>query len=194
MPRTHRPRAKTILLMSSFCVAVAVSTYTLLTAFAPAMHSTSVNATNNDTIHALARSAESPSDAQLYIPALDVNVPYSTGADALRTGAWWRKPANGNPKDGGNFVLAGHRFVMDITPSGTVKKSPFYSISRLKVGDRIIVDYKKVRYTYVIRELRTVKPNEISIEERTSMPRLTLYTCTLAGERDGRDVIIATTI
>ncbi len=109
----------------------------------------------------------------------------------MEHGAWWRKPENGNPKDGGNFVLSAHRFIMGMTPQQTLRKSPFYNIDKLAVGDEIIIDYEGVRYAYTIREKLSVKPEATEIEQRTDRPQLTLYSCTLGGANDGRDVLIA---
>mgnify|MGYP001689892069 FL=1 len=109
----------------------------------------------------------------------------------MEHGAWWRKPENGNPKDGGNFVLSAHRFIMGLTPQQTLRKSPFYNIDKLTVGDEIVIDYNGARYIYAISEKRSVKPEAIEIEQRTDQPQLTLYSCTLGGANDGRDVFIA---
>lgn len=185
-------RAKKIVLMATLCGVIAFATYTLLAALTPAVKGAVTNPNNNATTERLANTAHSPHDAWLYIPKINVSVPYGTTENSLLTGALWRKPANGNPRDGGNFVLAAHRFVMDFTPSGTVEKSPFYNISSLSVGDTITVDYSGTRYEYRVSEKRTVKPEAVDIENRTSRPQLTLYSCTLAGSQDGRDVIIAT--
>lgn len=188
----RRIQVRMIILMVTFCIAVAISTYALLTALTPAIRSATTNPHNNTTTRTLADTADSPRRAWLYIPKIDVSVPIGTSENALLKGVWWRKPANGNPRDGGNFVLAGHRFIMDFTPAGTAKKSPFYSIDKLGTGDTIVVDYQGVRYTYVVSEKRTVTPTTVSIEARTKSLQLTLYSCTLAGSQDGRDVIIAT--
>ena len=103
----------------------------------------------------------------------------------MEHGAWWRKPENGNPKDGGNFVLSAHRFIMGLTPQQTLRKSPFYNIDKLTVGDEIIIDYNGVRYNYVISEKQSVKPDAVEIEQRTDQPQLTLYSCTF-GRRKRR--------
>ncbi len=99
---------------------------------------------------------------------------------------------DGNPADGGNFVLSAHRFIMGITPEQTLRKSPFYNVDRLQNGDEIIVDYNGKRYFYTISDIFEVKPEDVHIENRTDKPRLTLYSCTLGGAQDGRNVFIAT--
>ncbi len=148
---------------------------------------------NNSTTKLLAATPEeSIKENRLYIPKIDINLPYNKGgAETMERGAWWRVPKNGNPKDGGNFVLSAHRFIMGLTPQQTQRKSPFYNINRLKVDDSIIIDYQKKRYEYKITEIFRVRPEDVKIEKRTEGPRLTLYSCTLGGADDGREVIIA---
>lgn len=130
--------------------------------------------------------------AMLYIPKINVEIPFARGdASTLETGAWWRQPASGNPADGGNFVLAAHRFQMGWTPARTARQSPLYHIDKLAVGDDIIVDYEHTRYAYQITKIYRVPPTAGEIEAATEDTRLTLYSCTLGGASDGREVIIA---
>ncbi len=171
---------------------LATGVYLLLLAFSPALNSYLTNPDNNQTTKLLASKESIPDEPRLYIPSIDINVPYSTGdALVMEHGAWWRNPDNGNPKDGGNFVLSAHRFIMGLTPEQTLRKSPFYNIDKLKIGDEIIVDYQGERYAYAIDKIFAVKPDAIEIERKTDEPQLTLYSCTLGGAADGREVIIA---
>jgi LPXTG-site transpeptidase (sortase) family protein len=168
-----------------------VGGYILLTVFAPLFDEPLLT---GKVAHSTEEKLEkSPQDDRLYIPQINVDVAIVTGSDSsvLEKGAWHRKPENGNPVDGGNFVLSAHRFVMSLTPQGTALKSPFYNIGKLKVGDRIYVDYQGKRYKYDISRKYSVAPDASQIEARTSEPRLTLYSCTLEGSSDGRDVIEA---
>lgn len=177
---------------------IASGGYLLITAFSPFLLSQFTDPNNNSTTQLLETTASKPEperfqEQRIYIPKIDVNVVYAAGGpETLDKGAWWRKSDNGNPKDGGNFVIAAHRFQIGPTPHRTINNSPFYNIDRLKVGDDITVDYAGKRYEYTIAEIRRVNPDAIEIEERTQDPRLTLYTCTLGGTFDGREVIFAT--
>lgn len=168
--------------------------YTLFTAFSPLFHGQFINPTSNETTKLLAATPEpNITENRLYIPKLNINLPYATGgAETMEHGAWWRRPENGNPKDGGNVVLSAHRFIMGLTPQQTIRKSPFYNIDKLRIGDEIIIDYDGKRYTYIISRLFDVKPDAVHIENRTETPQLTLYSCTLGGAADGRTVFIAT--
>ena len=165
--------------------------YMLFTILTPLFQSQFIDTANNSTTKRLAQT-QTITENRLYIPKIDINLPYLAGpASVMEHGAWWRKPENGNPKDGGNFVLSAHRFIMGMTPQQTLRKSPFYNINRLDIGDKIIVDYNGKRYEYLISEKRSVKPEAVEIEQRTNQPQLTLYSCTLGGANDGREVIIA---
>ena len=165
--------------------------YMLFTILTPLFQSQFIDTTNNSTTKRLAQT-QTITENRLYIPKIDINLPYLAGpASVMEHGAWWRKPENGNPKDGGNFVLSAHRFIMGMTPQQTLRKSPFYNINRLDIGDKIIVDYNGKRYEYLISEKHSVKPEAVEIEQRTAQPQLTLYSCTLGGANDGRDVLIA---
>jgi sortase A len=135
------------------------------------------------------------SENRLYIPAIgvDVAVVQAQGNEtkALELGAVQRQPQNGNPRDGGNFVLAAHRFNMGYTPWSTRAKSPFYHIDKLQVSDQIFVDYDSKRYLYEVTGKQHVAPDASDIESRTKDARITLYSCELAGSKAGREVVIA---
>ena len=166
--------------------------YLLVLISTPLILSQNINPKDNPTTKLITKTENKITENRLYIPKIDINLPYSTGgAETMERGAWWRKPENGSPKDGGNFVLSAHRFIMGLTPQQTLRKSPFYNIDKLTVGDEIIIDYNGVRYNYVISEKQSVKPDAVEIEQHTDQPQLTLYSCTLGGANDGRDVIIA---
>jgi len=133
-----------------------------------------------------------PTGDRVYIPKVGVNVPLETGGpEALEKGAWHRFPERGDPVSGGNFIVSAHRFAIGYTPGEVRRKSPFYHIDKLAVGDQIIVDFQGKRYGYEITEHKEVTPTQVDIEAPTAEPRLTLYTCTLKGEADGREVYYA---
>ncbi len=173
---------------------LAAGLYVLITALMPFFMVHTVNPTSNTTVAKLeATATEIPTENRLYIPKIDINLPYEQGDErVMEHGAWWRRPENGNPKDGGNFILSAHRFIMGLTPEQTLRKSPFYNIDKLALGDEITIDYQGARYVYVISKIYAVKPNAVEIENRTDESQLTLYSCTLGGAADGREVIVAT--
>lgn len=132
----------------------------------------------------------------LYIPKISVSVPFSAGGEeVMEEGAWHRFPERGDPETGGNFIVSAHRFVMKWTPGATMNSSPFYNVGKLNEGDEILVDYKGKRYKYQISKKYSVKPDAVNIEDpvqnRAIDHKLTLYSCTLQGSGDGRDVFEA---
>lgn len=132
------------------------------------------------------------SEDRLYIPKLQVNVTYKAGdKSVLNDNAWWRHDDRGNPEQGGNFILAAHRFEMGLTPGEVHRKSPFYRLDALTIGDKIYVDYKGTRYMYEVYNRYKVKPNDSSIEAPTNDAHMTLYSCTYRGSADGREVVVA---
>jgi sortase A len=189
--KTHQRRWPRILVTIIILVFLAAGCYILLTIFSPTLPVLSGRAAH-ETEQKLVQPAGTYGN-RLYIPKINVDVAIVSGNDsgALEKGAWHRKPENGDPIKGGNFVLSAHRFVMDITPQGTAIKSPFYNIGNLTKGDRVFVDYQNKRYQYEIVEKYTVKPDGVEVEAPTKDPQLTLYSCTLQGSSDGRDVLEA---
>lgn len=138
------------------------------------------------------RAAPDVNENRLYIPKINVNVAILQGdQSALDKGAWHRYPDRGDPAKGGNFIVSAHRFSMGWTPQQTRKQSPFYNVGKLAVGDQIFVDYEGERYGYEISEKFTVAPDQIEIEAPSEEAKLTLYSCTLSGATDGRDVFVA---
>lgn len=185
-------RRKNYILPIIAVIMIASGIYLLVLISTPLIMSQTINPKNNSTSQLISKTKNKITENRLYIPKIDINLPYASGgAETMEHGAWWRKPENGNPKDGGNFVLSAHRFIMGLTPRQTLRKSPFYNIDKLMVGDEMVIDYNGARYIYVISEKRSVKPEAIEIEQRTDQPQLTLYSCTLGGANDGRDVLIA---
>lgn len=174
-------------------VLIGAGCYVLLTATSPVFSLPVVTGRTPD--ETKARLTESPGTYgdRLFIPQINVDVAIVTGGDehVLEKGAWHRHPENGDPVQGGNFVLSAHRFVMSMTPQGTAVKSPFYNIDKLGIGDRLSVDYQSRRYEYVVSRKYSVKPTDVGIESRSIESKMTLYSCTLGGENDGRDVIEA---
>lgn len=187
----HNSRRRNNIIIVVALIMMISGGYLLYSALSPAIGGQFINPIDNSTTELL-KDDQKISENRLYIPKIDVNVTYKFGGEeALEQGAWWRKPNNGNPEKGGNFVLSAHRFVMGLTPQQTSRKSPFYNIHRLEVGDEIVVDYNSKRYTYAVDKKFAVKPDAVEIEEPTTEPQLTLYSCTFGGASDGREVFVA---
>ncbi|HJP81102.1 MAG TPA: class E sortase [Candidatus Saccharimonadales bacterium] len=166
----------------------ATGTYMLMLVFSPAIYQPYDPKTVEEKV---AVSKEYNADT-IIIPKIGVDVPFASGdAAVMEKGAWHRFPERGDPASGGNFILSAHRFQMTYDPIASRHSSPFYNIDKLNVGDSIDVVYNKQQYTYQVQKKYSVKPWDIYIEAPSKDPKLTLYSCTLKGESDGRDVIEA---
>lgn len=171
------------------CLAFATGIYLFLVAFAPIYIPTE----QPRAIEQKLQDTPEIKENRLYIPAIGVDEAVVEGDTeaVLEKGAWHRRPENGNPEKGGNFVLSAHRFQMGFTPGQTNAKSPFYHIDKLKEGDEILVDYNHKRYSYVVTRKYQVDRYAISIEGPSVEAKMTLYSCDLRGEQAGREVIEA---
>lgn len=127
-----------------------------------------------------------PADNTLIIPDIDVHAAILEGASAqvLMKGIWHR-PGTGTPDTGGNTVLVGHRFLY------TSGSNTFYHLDKLKVNDPITVYWKGQRYTYIIDSSTITSADSFEIEQSTTQPVLTLYTCTPLFSVDKRLVVRA---
>ena len=135
--------------------------------------------------------AQPAAENRIIIPKIGVDVAYGQGEAALDRGAQWRWPDRGNPRQGGNFIIAAHRFLLAPTPSETIRRSPFYHIDKLAIGDQILIDFDGERFGYEITDIKNVSPDQTEIESSTKTARLTLYSCGLGGSEDLRHAIFA---
>ena len=130
---------------------------------------------------------------RVIIPKIGVNLEYRTGGEEiLNDYAWYRFPERGNPADGGNFILSAHRFDLGLTPSETRRKSPFFHINKLDVGDDILIHYRGQAYNYQIVERKAASQFDQTIEAvEDGVDKLTLYSCGLGGSGDLREIVTA---
>lgn len=129
---------------------------------------------------------------RIVIEKIGVDIPFHTGGpEALEKGAWHRFPERGDPEKGGNFILSAHRFQLGVTPQQTRAKSPFYNLDKLEKGDKITIKYNNLTYTYEVEEKYDVERTAVEIEAPSDAHKLTLYSCSLKGEKDGRIVLEA---
>ena len=123
----------------------------------------------------------------LIIPAITLNESITEGQNptiALKEGVW-RWPGGSTPDNGGNTVLAGHRFTYS-DPKGV-----FYFLNRIKVNDIIGLTWDNYTYSYRVKEVKVVSTNQTGILEPTEFPTLTLYTCTPLWNPKDRLVVVA---
>ena len=128
---------------------------------------------------------------RLYIPKLNADIviiPAEGNEElGLEKGAVQRAVNNGNPKDGGNYVLVANRLSLGLTPMETKTKSSYYHLGKLSKGDDIYVDYGGTRYGYKVVDRKSGDTNVSDVEEQTDTPQLTLY----STEAADRQIIVA---
>ena len=130
--------------------------------------------------------SQKPQDNRIVIPSIQVNEPVLEGGGiwVIHDGGTWRRPQTGNPKDGGNTVIVGHRFYGN-------NISTFYHLDKVLVGQRLALYWEGTEYLYEVTESKVVEPTQIDIEAPTNEDQLTIYTCTPIWTAKQRLVIIA---
>jgi len=119
-------------------------------------------------------------DLTLEVPTLGVNIPI-VGVPQTDAKIWdvsWLGQDAGwlagsaFPTWDGNSVLTAHVYDANGNPG------PFVNVYKLKWGDKVIIDAWGTQYTYEVREVLQVDPDDVSamMKHQTS-PWLTLVTC-----------------
>lgn len=186
--KARPPRTKKWLFIVIPAALFAAGVYILINVFSPALPPQPFEIDDIE----IKENTQTVKENRLYIPEIGVDVLIvQGGVESLEKGTWHRKPENGDPEKGGNFVLSAHRFELGFTPQQTRARSPFYHIDKLQAGDRVFVDYNQKRYAYEVTKKYKVDRYAVQIESRSEEAKLTLYSCDLKGEAAGREVIEA---
>lgn len=123
---------------------------------------------------------------KLIIPEIFTDQPILEGPNIYTANKGiWRLPTSSTPDKGGNTVLIGHRFLYSKDPA------VFYNLDKVKLGDSVGVYWNNQKYTYLVKEVKVVTPQQTDIEAATSDSRLTIYTCTPLWSSKNRLVVIA---
>lgn len=124
----------------------------------------------------------------LKIPRLSMNQEIHTGPTEyeLSKGVWLI-PHTSTPDRQSNTVMAGHRF----TYAGP---AIFYFLDKVQMNDPIIVDWQQKEYTYKVSKIEVVPPTQLSIQDPTPTPTLTLYTCTPLVTAKNRLIVISSLV
>ena len=146
----------------------------------------------NDTVelasYKLPDSEYAISPNRLIIKKIRLNAPIvenSNSQAGLDQGAW-RVPQTSTPDKGSNTVISGHRF--KYLPPNNVT---FYLFHELEVGDLVSVIWETKKYHYKVTETKVVPKTEVSIQDPSETPKLTLFTCHPIYSTEKRLVIIA---
>jgi sortase A len=109
--------------------------------------------------------------AVLRIPKIDMDVVVIEGTDVtdLKKGPGHYRDTAYPWEDEGKMGIAGHR---------TTYGAPFWSLDRLRRGDRINVATEFGTFEYRVTRTREVLPTETDILRQTPDPTLVLTTCT----------------
>jgi len=126
-----------------------------------------------------------PAGERLIIPKLLLDEQVYEGPDVITANKGiWRYPQASMPDKGGNTVLIGHRFTY-------LGPAVFYHLDLLSPGDPITIFWNGRKYSYVVSQIKVIKPSDTSIFWPTNDSRLTLYTCTPIWSTKNRLVVIA---
>jgi len=127
-----------------------------------------------------------PKGNRLVIPQIlvDGEIHEGTSPFTLDQGIWHR-PLSSTPAEGGNTVLAAHRYLYSSGPN------TFYSLDKLAIGDEFYLMWEDKEYDYKVTSIREVPPTAIEIEAPTDANIVTLYTCTPLWSAKNRLVVVA---
>jgi sortase (surface protein transpeptidase) len=155
-------------------VALITGSYVVVNAYSPEMRFPT-DGPQDVTAKKLTGTKPNLAQNRIYLPQINVDLAIQEESDQTTpTDALHRSTGVGNPSDGGNFIVAGSRFSMGITPVETRSGSPFYHIDQLAAGDQVYVDYHGVRYAYEVTKQYSASQSD-DIVVPTSEARLTLY-------------------
>ncbi|MEM6529919.1 MAG: sortase [Chloroflexota bacterium] len=117
-------------------------------------------------------------DAEIFIPSAGIYAPVITAI--IRGGTWdvdnlglnvgylegtaWV----GRP---GNIVLSGHVEMSD------GRTGVFASLTDVEIGDEVMITQRGTEYKYIVREVKSVEPNDLSVVMPQDSDVLTLITC-----------------
>lgn len=127
----------------------------------------------------------------LWIPAINVQtqILQLKSIDQLYDQSWI-VPWASSPEKGGNTVIVAHRYLRrNQTLAEDVKT--FYNLPKMQVGDMAYINFAGKVYEYKVSEVFEVGPKDIWIEDNTTEPILTMYTCTPLWTSDKRFVVRA---
>jgi len=114
-----------------------------------------------------------PKTDELIIPSIFLKEAIHEGSDTyaeLKKGVW-RVPSSSTPDKGSNTVIAGHRFYYSST-------AVFYNLDKVAKGNPISIYWGGKEYDYKVISTDVVQPTDVSVQDPTVKPTLTLYTCT----------------
>ena len=142
-----------------------------------------------------------PSDNRVALPALERNIPLIE----VPTHQNWQQleqniqkglqsgvvvhPISRKPGGYGNFFLTGHSSYYAWDPGRY--KDVFSVLHEMEIGDEIDVYWQGQKYIYRTREIKVIKPTDVSVLEQPSDKSIvTLMTCTPIGTNKNRLIVV----
>lgn len=169
------------------------ATTTASTTTSPRSDSPPVTATPPTTTAAAAKSEidiralqDGDASALIQIPRIDLEqvVVHGVTLQDLRSGPG-HYPTTPLPGERGNASIAGHR---------TTYGAPFNRLDELVQGDEIVTVTTRGTFTYAVKEVKVVRPNQLEVLDATVEPQLTLTTCHPERSARQRLIVIATLV
>ncbi|MBT5017080.1 sortase [Candidatus Peregrinibacteria bacterium] len=146
-----------------------------------------------------------PPDNRLIIPKIGKNIPIVTTDPEKLIGADWKTleqafqedlkngvihyPGTADPGEVGNVFITGHSSYY-LWDSGDYK-DVFARLNKLEIGDEIVVYHDQDEYRYMVREMREVRNEDVSVLDQSNEKTLTLMTCSPVGTNFRRLVVVA---
>ncbi len=93
------------------------------------------------------------------------------------------------PGEKGNVAIFGHSSGLTWAPGNY--KFVFTLLNKLQPGQQISLDYKGVRYVYVVTDSEIVAPSDMRVLDSNGASQLSLITCTPVGTSRNRLIIHA---
>ena len=148
----------------------------------------------------------SPIDYRIIIPKISINVPIVRMEDKYMSDDIWGKfekevqlalkngvihyPGTSVPGRNGNAFFTGHSSYYP-WDNGRYKEV-FVNLDKLDVGDIYYVYYKQKKYTYMVKEVKEVSPDKVSVLSQPKNKKLsTLMTCWPPGTTLKRLIVIS---
>ncbi len=126
-------------------------------------------------------------DTHLEIPSVAIKGGVVDGPDANEMDrGFWHFTLSSQPGNRGNTVIIAHRF-LHLPP----RTDTFFSLDKVKVGDKIVVTQKNGTYRYTVLQTKVVEKTDTSVLAQTGDYRLTLITCTPLWTADQRLIVVA---
>lgn len=126
---------------------------------------------------------------RIYIPKIGVDMKIIEGDfdSAIMRGSW-RDPNTSTPDEGGNTVIAAHRYLY------TAGAETFYRLDEMEIDDEIKIKWEDDYFYYKVYSTGIVSKDSIGILGDNGSSILTLYTCHPLWTSDQRLVVRAARI